>query len=921
MRQKVMVPIRLLLLLTLFLITNSSHKSRAGNHLPVAQSPARPILQGNPISSQDWSGLDILFIVDQSGSMGGEEFGLDGRVSNDPQGFRFKAPQYALEWLSIYRQSVLKADDLRLRIALLAFGSDQRLLLNWTPLVEAADGSIPTPTVWRQQLDQLKYDISADRFGFTNLYNTNFRDAVHEGKNLFDRAPSLAAGEKHLRVIIILTDGSACVTNEGCETDAYSTKHLGEVESIVRNNFPEDYYVLYVVAMNNQDDPTLDNHWGVLGPLWRSALCPDLRASCTDLSVTQISTLAEIPVTFNKILTELVSYVQPPVVTRIDLNPQPTDYYNMPPFQQLMRLNYYKVGNEDLSNQISLTRAGAKVNETDPPIGTNDLIEIHIYDDPQPGNYTLTLADPSAVTGVAVDYIASTTTMDQPADSNQFEPVTLFFRVLNQLGGTLQHYDVYYPLDVRAQLYSTHDPLNPQFLSELQLEDDLASGLYQFTGEWLPTGIFGPIEVRISAKYDFDGGVEWLAKEETLASFYIYENYVLNKGVPITSVLEGESFEILADVRQKGTDAPILNIGHMGLRLEIENTADPTMVIPDKLLLNDGTLSGTIHNAFELDNPGTYSVSSTAVVISPIDGSTQDLPNSTRTDVVTVRPINELTLSVRFVPDESKQPAIKNDLKHFFPNTMTELRVELRDKDNSLIPLEIVTGGSEILPKLVIYKGDKELETVELKPVPGQNGVYAFRTDQYRDGTYRARVSVTSTDQSLIGDYRWRQPTDTAQVSRVIPAFFAQTLLLIFLALALILAASIGLVLYYRWLTSAPIRGTIAIFVREEDKKTGGLRTQEVWSSNLDKPNRFRKVFKKKAMDEIFTRMVVSTKHEAQQAERGTVYVDLQTNNGTKRSITLRKGELKSVDNDGYAEYWLGKDYSQSSGGAYRKLF
>jgi len=44
-----------------------------------------------------YSGVDILFLVDQSGSMSGEAFGEPEREATDPLNLRFDAAQYALD--------------------------------------------------------------------------------------------------------------------------------------------------------------------------------------------------------------------------------------------------------------------------------------------------------------------------------------------------------------------------------------------------------------------------------------------------------------------------------------------------------------------------------------------------------------------------------------------------------------------------------------------------------------------------------------------------------------------------------------------------------------------------------------------------------------------------------------------------------
>src|SRR5699024_5037805 len=114
-----------------------------------------------------YAGVDILFIIDQSGSMGGPAFnGVGGPF--DPDGLRFTGPQYAVEWLSTFVENIVTTDVPEVRVGLLSFGSVTRnLIANWTT-IDARSSS------WSQVKDQILQDISANRFGQTNLGSTDF---------------------------------------------------------------------------------------------------------------------------------------------------------------------------------------------------------------------------------------------------------------------------------------------------------------------------------------------------------------------------------------------------------------------------------------------------------------------------------------------------------------------------------------------------------------------------------------------------------------------------------------------------------------------------------------------------------------------------------------------------------------------------
>src|SRR5687768_8250937 len=70
------------------------------------------------------AGFDLLFLVDQSGSMGGVASGTPASVvpiPNDPAGLRFVAPEAAIRILGHDRLGVRRNADYR--VGLLSFGS------------------------------------------------------------------------------------------------------------------------------------------------------------------------------------------------------------------------------------------------------------------------------------------------------------------------------------------------------------------------------------------------------------------------------------------------------------------------------------------------------------------------------------------------------------------------------------------------------------------------------------------------------------------------------------------------------------------------------------------------------------------------------------------------------------------------------
>lgn len=79
-----------------------------------------------PTVAQDspFTGIDVLFLVDQSGSMGGREFGEESREGTDPNGLRFEAAQFAMDWLGELANVEVSASG-AIRMGVIYFGDPQ----------------------------------------------------------------------------------------------------------------------------------------------------------------------------------------------------------------------------------------------------------------------------------------------------------------------------------------------------------------------------------------------------------------------------------------------------------------------------------------------------------------------------------------------------------------------------------------------------------------------------------------------------------------------------------------------------------------------------------------------------------------------------------------------------------------------------
>ena len=85
----------------------------------------------------------------------------------------------------------------------------------------------------------------------------------------FDDLTALPDGENNLRVIIIITDGEPCaladVDEDGnCSSLAANQAQLSDVEQLVNRVFPPATHELYILAMENPNEPywsTYEGQW------------------------------------------------------------------------------------------------------------------------------------------------------------------------------------------------------------------------------------------------------------------------------------------------------------------------------------------------------------------------------------------------------------------------------------------------------------------------------------------------------------------------------------------------------------------------------------------------------------------------------------------------------------------------------------
>lgn len=142
--------------------------------------------------------LDVVFVIDQSGSMGG----VASLPANDPTGQRAFGPRWAIDFLADNALNV--CPDAFHRVAMVSFGNDTEVDLS------LSDINPDNEEEWTYVRSDLKASIIEKKMG-----ETDPAPAFEEAIDILDEAGSIGDAPRK-RVIIFMTDGMPCVEELGC---------------------------------------------------------------------------------------------------------------------------------------------------------------------------------------------------------------------------------------------------------------------------------------------------------------------------------------------------------------------------------------------------------------------------------------------------------------------------------------------------------------------------------------------------------------------------------------------------------------------------------------------------------------------------------------------------------------------------------
>lgn len=374
------------------------------------------------------SKLQIMFLVDQSGSMSGS----GTSTVNDPQGLRFSGPEAAVDLLNDLHARVFpKAEIL---ISIVHFGTTPELEMDWTPITSTNDADAQA----------LKAQLQPYFKPRSTLGETNMVRAFQYVASMFNKVPE-PVNDCPVRAVILLTDGQPDIEVRGFNVGG----HMKELETYLRRYMPIPPLRLYVIAMN--DKATKSSYWGQMESYW-------LNIAGVQDRIGLVENQPEIGKRFKQIIDELIAPFDKGVL--FGPNSVCPGEVAIPPYLQWISFTLYKDINlndhlevYDPLGLVDSSRQDVKISVA----GYNGAIETVKIELPQPGLWQLKTSLQHAACDLEVRGIKPEIRLISPVGVNpllvQYVQSKIQFQVVDVNGVPLPDYkDQRYQLALKAEL-------------------------------------------------------------------------------------------------------------------------------------------------------------------------------------------------------------------------------------------------------------------------------------------------------------------------------------------------------------------------------------------------------------------------------------------------------------------------------------
>ncbi len=833
--------------------------------------------------------LDILFLVDQSGSMGGADFGSNV-APTDPKLLRFESVQFALRTLSQYK-SVVPA-DIDFQMAVINFGDVTEVTLDWT-LIE---GNSPE---WTQRMQELTQSLSVDQFGRRNLGNTNFIDAINTASNLFDSLPN--DGKKRLKVIVITTDGAPCAPtrpewiDSECATPSDMSTHMDTLELVVNQEFATDAR-LYVLGIDENND-----FWQTYETTWNRIV--DRRGTSE-----RIQTSDDISPAFLRILTELVKSfrgtsgsggAESIIGQRVSIENREA-HINVPPYYQTLRITLFKV-DPSIDTQIQNPN-GIILTETSPNvnvIGKNESIEVWEISNPIPGTWNIFLNGEDDLLDVYLDLITVNHSITVPIDPQiMFLPVDIALQIN---GVNDQPLPVY--TDPKYALQATLSVQTPSGNTET-FDFNLQSGNNnQYIATYIPTEP-GTHTVNIQAKTKDTNNTELLIIDQSnVATIDVNPVQLAVTGIPTNDLLVSEDVTLTASlIDDLGKQITIQGVN---IRAVVKDQSDIQWAnVP---LIPTNTSGTEFTETISMVDPGQYRIE---VIAEIIKDTAPTQIGSQMSGLFTVEPANFLLIedvtpidgAISYL-EEGSFPLVFT----YEPNPLVVSFIIIEENDGMRVNLaDYVDNGNPITIQVIAESDQTDYAQGQLLTMlPDDVGHYQLVLPDLPQGTYTVQVT-SDPDVQLKNStlFATRTRSFSHRIQRETnPQYLISIGLTILVFLLFILAVAV-FVLHNRRLRVNPIKGTLTILQENYIERD----TIQLQFFNLGGYKRNRITLKK--LTSVISPFGIKKFVVLSDSAKDVVRVEIHYANGKKFDRKrLAPGQPVMLGSDSENDYFIVKDY------------
>lgn len=666
-----------------------------------------------------YDGIDVLFLVDQSGSMGGRAFGYpDGGEGTDPLSLRFDAVQYALDTLGQYRLTI--APEIPIRMAVINFGdqpSSTDISRSWQPIAENA-----SEAEWDAIRGNLLDYLSVDTFRATNspanLGNTNFLGAFDAANELFDNLPK---DENHLHAIIMLTDGAPCVPGQfDCSNLDAQRRHMSQLITLVHERFPSTNYRIYLLALDAS------------GNLWDRWQNDWQEIAGTDRAV-RVETSQQVGSKFLNILIDLIEEIRGPNSLPVTQLVPGANTIAIPPYLREVRISIFKsTASPGILDVIQPD--GNSLQQSDPQLVIENAdrpIEIWNITTPSPGNWIFTVGSTSDRIDVYLELIPITVQVEFTSETViQHDDVNVLLYLTDDQGKPLAEYPAPYTLDVEATITFPDGKASIFPLTRIDNEVYKAN----FVAEQAGTYTIGVTAQTVTPA----GQIQPILQNTNVGAFDALRIIFEAQNAPQGQFLVGNSQVITAsllDERGNPLSVPALDV--YGEVTTTNSSSRYPFVISSP---------GQYNLTLPFDKPGTFTFKAVASTTRN-DSSVVEL-KSTTPSVFNILPSQLISL-VLVEPTETTQNTTKG-FPPFFPND-TSLRFNTLVDGRTPIAVEsIVSDPNAIWILNMSRNGEAIAVPVSVQPVVDTPGTYEVVLSNLDAAEYNLHVGFQG---SLTGTY------------------------------------------------------------------------------------------------------------------------------------------------------------------------